>query len=50
MNNAGVESDNLPLEVMPADAWRTIFETNVFGLVEVDQARDPAHARRRAAA
>jgi len=35
VNNAGVESDNLPLEVMPADAWRSIFETNVFGLVEV---------------
>jgi NAD(P)-dependent dehydrogenase (short-subunit alcohol dehydrogenase family) len=35
VNNAGVESENLPLEVMPADAWRTIFETNVFGLVEV---------------
>jgi NAD(P)-dependent dehydrogenase (short-subunit alcohol dehydrogenase family) len=35
VNNAAVESDNLPVEVMPADAWRTIFETNVFGLVEV---------------
>jgi NAD(P)-dependent dehydrogenase (short-subunit alcohol dehydrogenase family) len=35
VNNAGVESDNLPLEVMPAAAWRAIFETNVFGLVEV---------------
>jgi NAD(P)-dependent dehydrogenase (short-subunit alcohol dehydrogenase family) len=35
VNNAGVESDNLPLEVMPAEAWRAIFETNVFGLVEV---------------
>jgi NAD(P)-dependent dehydrogenase (short-subunit alcohol dehydrogenase family) len=35
VNNAGVESDNLPLEVMAADAWRAIFETNVFGLVEV---------------
>ena len=35
VNNAGVESDNLPVEVMPADAWRAIFETNVFGLVEV---------------
>jgi NAD(P)-dependent dehydrogenase (short-subunit alcohol dehydrogenase family) len=34
VNNAGVESDNLPLEVMPAEAWRAIFETNVFGLVE----------------
>jgi NAD(P)-dependent dehydrogenase (short-subunit alcohol dehydrogenase family) len=35
VNNAGVESDNLPLEVMPADAWRAIYETNVFGLVAV---------------
>jgi len=35
VNNAGVESDNLPLEVMSGDAWRAIFETNVFGLVEV---------------
>jgi|tagenome__1003787_1003787.scaffolds.fasta_scaffold20983132_2 NAD(P)-dependent dehydrogenase (short-subunit alcohol dehydrogenase family) len=34
VNNAGVESDNLPLEVMPAASWRHIFETNVFGLVE----------------
>lgn len=37
VNNAGVESDNLPLEVMPAEAWRTIFETNVFGLVQATQ-------------
>ncbi len=35
VNNAGVESENLPLEVMPSEMWRTIFETNVFGLVEV---------------
>ena len=35
VNNAGVESENLPVEVMPAAAWKTIFETNVFGLVEV---------------
>ncbi|MGO9876903.1 MAG: SDR family NAD(P)-dependent oxidoreductase [Acidimicrobiia bacterium] len=35
VNNAGVESDNLPLEVMSGEAWRAIFETNVFGLVEV---------------
>ena len=41
VNNAGVESDNLPLEVMPADAWRTIFETNVFGLVEVTKRAVP---------
>jgi len=35
VNNAGVESENLPVESMPADAWRSMFETNVFGLVEV---------------
>lgn len=35
VNNAGVESDNLPLEFMPADAWERMFATNVFGLVEV---------------
>ena len=35
VNNAGVESENLPVEVMPSAAWRAIFETNVFGLVEV---------------
>jgi NAD(P)-dependent dehydrogenase (short-subunit alcohol dehydrogenase family) len=35
VNNAGIESENLPLEFMPADAWRTLFATNVFGLVDV---------------
>ncbi len=41
VNNAGVESDNLPLEIMPADAWKAIFETNVFGLVEVTKRAIP---------
>jgi NAD(P)-dependent dehydrogenase (short-subunit alcohol dehydrogenase family) len=35
VNNAGVESENLPVEHMPSEAWRSMFETNVFGLVEV---------------
>jgi NAD(P)-dependent dehydrogenase (short-subunit alcohol dehydrogenase family) len=35
VNNAGVESDNLPIEFMPIDSWRRLFATNVFGLVEV---------------
>jgi NAD(P)-dependent dehydrogenase (short-subunit alcohol dehydrogenase family) len=35
VNNAGVEDENLPTEVMPLDVWRKLFETNVFGLVEV---------------
>jgi NAD(P)-dependent dehydrogenase (short-subunit alcohol dehydrogenase family) len=41
VNNAGVESDNLPLEVMPADAWRTLFATNVFGLVDLTKVAIP---------
>ena len=35
VNNAGVEDENLPLETMPSEIWRKLFETNVFGLVEV---------------
>ncbi|HUI49359.1 MAG TPA: SDR family NAD(P)-dependent oxidoreductase [Acidimicrobiia bacterium] len=35
VNNAGVESDNLPLEFMPRESWERLFATNVFGLVEV---------------
>src|SRR5262245_33169073 len=35
VKNAGIESDNLPLEFMPEDGWRKLFETNVFGLVAV---------------
>ena len=41
VNNAGIESDNLPLEMMPADAWRTLFTTNVFGLVDITRAATP---------
>jgi NAD(P)-dependent dehydrogenase (short-subunit alcohol dehydrogenase family) len=41
VNNAGVESENLPLEIMPVDSWRKIFETNVLGLVAVTRAAIP---------
>ncbi len=41
VNNAGVEDDNLPLETMPSQVWRTLFETNVFGLVEVTKRAVP---------
>jgi NAD(P)-dependent dehydrogenase (short-subunit alcohol dehydrogenase family) len=41
VNNAGVEDDNLPIEVMPIDLWRRMFETNVFGLVQVTQRAIP---------
>jgi NAD(P)-dependent dehydrogenase (short-subunit alcohol dehydrogenase family) len=41
VNNAGVESDNLPLEHMAMDDWRRMFETNVFGLVDVTRRAVP---------
>lgn len=41
VNNAGVESDNLPVETMPPEMWRKLFETNVFGLVEVTRRAIP---------
>lgn len=41
VNNAGVEDDNLPVEEMPIDVWRKLFETNVFGLVEVTRRAIP---------
>jgi NAD(P)-dependent dehydrogenase (short-subunit alcohol dehydrogenase family) len=41
VNNAGTESDNLPVETMPADMWRAIYETNVFGLIEVTKRAVP---------
>ena len=41
VNNAGVEDDNLPIETMPAAVWRKLFETNVFGLVEVTKRAVP---------
>ncbi|HET9730584.1 MAG TPA: SDR family NAD(P)-dependent oxidoreductase [Acidimicrobiia bacterium] len=41
VNNAGVESDNLPVEMMPSETWRRLFETNVLGLVEVTKRAIP---------
>jgi NAD(P)-dependent dehydrogenase (short-subunit alcohol dehydrogenase family) len=41
VNNAGVEDDNLPVELMPLDVWRRLFETNVFGLIEVTRRAIP---------
>ena len=41
VNNAGVEDDNLPVETMPSEVWRRLFETNVFGLVEVTKRAIP---------
>jgi NAD(P)-dependent dehydrogenase (short-subunit alcohol dehydrogenase family) len=41
VNNAGVERENLPVEETPLDLWRNMFETNVFGLVEVTRRAIP---------
>jgi NAD(P)-dependent dehydrogenase (short-subunit alcohol dehydrogenase family) len=41
VNNAGIERDYLPLEHVPMDQWRDVFETNVFGLVEVTRRAIP---------
>ena len=42
VNNAGVETDYLPVEHAPLDAWRAVFETNVFGLAELTRRAIPA--------
>ena len=41
VNNAGIERDYLPVEHAPMDQWREVFETNVFGLVEVTRRAVP---------
>ena len=35
VNNAGIERQYLPVESTPSDDWRSVFETNVFGLIEL---------------
>src|SRR6476646_2634332 len=41
VNNAGVEREHLPVAEKPLELWREIFETNVFGLVEVTRRAIP---------
>jgi NAD(P)-dependent dehydrogenase (short-subunit alcohol dehydrogenase family) len=41
VNNAGVEREHLPLEETPLELWREMFETNVFGLVDVTRRAIP---------
>ncbi len=41
VNNAGTERDYLPVETAPLEQWRDVFETNVFGLVEVTRRAIP---------
>ncbi|WP_208029287.1 SDR family NAD(P)-dependent oxidoreductase [Rhabdothermincola sediminis] len=45
VNNAAVELGNLPVEHTPIEDWRTTFETNVFGAVEVIRRSIPALRR-----
>ena len=41
VNNAGVDTEYLPVEHAPIDNWRHVFETNVFGLVDVTRRAIP---------
>ncbi len=41
VNNAGTEADYLPVEAVPMEQWRRVFETNLFGLVEVTRRAIP---------
>ncbi len=41
VNNAGVERPHLPFESTPIEHWRDMFDTNVFGLVEVTKRAIP---------
>jgi NAD(P)-dependent dehydrogenase (short-subunit alcohol dehydrogenase family) len=42
VNNAALDTANLSVEDTPMDAWRSMFETNVFGLVEVTRRAIPS--------
>jgi NAD(P)-dependent dehydrogenase (short-subunit alcohol dehydrogenase family) len=41
VNNAGTEADYLPVEAVPLEQWRRVFETNLFGLIEVTRRAIP---------
>ena len=45
VNNAGIERDYLPVESVPPSQWRDVFETNLFGLVEVTRRAVPLMRR-----
>jgi NAD(P)-dependent dehydrogenase (short-subunit alcohol dehydrogenase family) len=42
VNNAGLDGPQLPVEHAPMAAWREVFETNVFGVVEVTRRAIPS--------
>lgn len=41
VNNAAIERSYLPVEALPMSEWREVFETNVFGLIEVTRRAVP---------
>jgi NAD(P)-dependent dehydrogenase (short-subunit alcohol dehydrogenase family) len=41
VNNAGVDGEYLPVEEAPLALWRRLFETNLFGLVELTRRAIP---------
>ena len=41
VNNAGIDTDYLPVEFADLDDWRRMFETNVFGVVALTSAAIP---------
>jgi NAD(P)-dependent dehydrogenase (short-subunit alcohol dehydrogenase family) len=41
VNNAGVEAEHPPFEATPLELWRAMYETNVFGLIEVTRRAIP---------
>jgi NAD(P)-dependent dehydrogenase (short-subunit alcohol dehydrogenase family) len=45
VNNAAIESENLPVEETTMAAWRAVFDTNVFGVVEVTRRAIPSLRR-----
>jgi NAD(P)-dependent dehydrogenase (short-subunit alcohol dehydrogenase family) len=41
VNNAGLDGSQLPVEYAPLEEWRMLFETNLFGLLEVTRRAIP---------
>src|SRR5437016_1710438 len=42
VNNAGTDGDHVPVEHADIDAWRAIFDANLFGMVSLTRAAIPA--------
>lgn len=46
VNNAGIRCAYLPIEEMPSEQWRAVFDVNLFGLVEMTSRAIPVLRRR----